>query len=98
MNNDNKGDAIDRYMRELARLAELAMSRAEQQGLRAVGVRIIASVDVLDGTGFSGMVSGGAGNHHAQMGAVDEWWRAKRAYEHGYEAEDGKQDRRDGHG
>lgn len=69
---------------QLEKLATQAMHHAEQIGINLAGIRIIASFDAFNGKGETGIVSVGAGNWHAQIGAVSEWIRGREHYQAGF--------------
>lgn len=88
-------DDLDKYYRELQKLADQAERISIKCGVRCAGVLVIASIDHVDGSACTSLASAGAGNYHARLAAADEWVRAKKSYEAGYEQERGARDARD---
>lgn len=78
-------DQVNEQMAELSEkfrdLCAQAETLCEQHGFHPVGVRIVASVDVLNSHKQSARVTNGTGNLHAQMQATREWLRFLQVYD-----------------
>ena len=80
-----------RFVERLEKAANRLVAEGEQLGLNVVSLRMISSVDNMDGTGRSTRISYGTGNYHSQLAVTEEWVRAEREVEQGYHQAKGEQ-------
>jgi len=91
---DNPTDPGERFTHQLGVQCRELKRWAKEIGLDLQGIRIIASS--TNEEDITHTHSHGAGNYHAQRGAVREWMKAKDAYDSSRAAAEGQKDFWDG--